>query len=240
MLKQQKEEDEEQEVSISKAATELYRWRPSYARATPEKLAKLNPVAFCALCFMGPSLREPLRVSILPPPIKSAPSPQELPHCRVPGRVRGLLWLLRTRRIFPLLLAARALSAVLNVVHDCDEVFNYWEPLHYLLYGYGLQTWEYRHAARSPRPTLWFSASPSQSSPILLRVSSQADSHPPCPVPIAAMLPPPCHHPARYSNPLPALPSVLRHRHPLLLPFPCPEPSNCSHPNTSLPPTALQ
>jgi alpha-1,2-mannosyltransferase len=28
---------------------------------------------------------------------------------------------------------------------DCDEVFNYWEPLHFLLYGAGssLQTWEY-------------------------------------------------------------------------------------------------
>jgi len=28
-------------------------------------------------------------------------------------------------------------------ITDCDEVFNYWEPLHYLLYGYGMQTWEY-------------------------------------------------------------------------------------------------
>lgn len=42
-----------------------------------------------------------------------------------------------------LLLAARLLSSVLNIVHDCDEVFNYWEPLHYVLYGHGLQTWEY-------------------------------------------------------------------------------------------------
>ena len=28
-------------------------------------------------------------------------------------------------------------------IMDCDEVYNYWEPLHYLLYGTGLQTWEY-------------------------------------------------------------------------------------------------
>jgi Alg9-like mannosyltransferase family. len=28
-------------------------------------------------------------------------------------------------------------------ITDCDEVFNYWEPLHYLQYGYGMQTWEY-------------------------------------------------------------------------------------------------
>jgi len=28
---------------------------------------------------------------------------------------------------------------------DCDEVYNYWEPLHYWLYGNGFQTWEYAH-----------------------------------------------------------------------------------------------
>lgn len=28
---------------------------------------------------------------------------------------------------------------------DCDEVFNYWEVVHFLLYGNGLQTWEYAH-----------------------------------------------------------------------------------------------
>ena len=26
---------------------------------------------------------------------------------------------------------------------DCDEVYNYWEPLHFLLYSSGFQTWEY-------------------------------------------------------------------------------------------------
>ncbi|TPX34826.1 hypothetical protein SmJEL517_g02557 [Synchytrium microbalum] len=26
---------------------------------------------------------------------------------------------------------------------DCDEVFNFWEPTHYLQFGRGLQTWEY-------------------------------------------------------------------------------------------------
>jgi len=30
-----------------------------------------------------------------------------------------------------------------DVISDCDETFNYWEPTHYLLYGRGLQTWEY-------------------------------------------------------------------------------------------------
>ncbi|CAN6443772.1 unnamed protein product [Victoria cruziana] len=41
------------------------------------------------------------------------------------------------------LLAFRYMSAVSNIIHDCDEVFNYWEPLHYILYKSGFQTWEY-------------------------------------------------------------------------------------------------
>jgi hypothetical protein len=45
---------------------------------------------------------------------------------------------------FLVLLASKLLSAFLNIVHDCDETYNYWEPLHYLIHGYGLQTWEYR------------------------------------------------------------------------------------------------
>ncbi len=28
-------------------------------------------------------------------------------------------------------------------ITDCDEVYNYWEPLHFLNYGSGMQTWEY-------------------------------------------------------------------------------------------------
>lgn len=28
-------------------------------------------------------------------------------------------------------------------VQDCDEIFNYWEPLHYLQYGSGAKVWEY-------------------------------------------------------------------------------------------------
>ncbi|CAI0438140.1 unnamed protein product [Linum tenue] len=37
----------------------------------------------------------------------------------------------------------RYMSATSNIIHDCDEVFNYWEPLHFLLYKSGFQTWEY-------------------------------------------------------------------------------------------------
>ncbi|KAL3503128.1 hypothetical protein ACH5RR_037577 [Cinchona calisaya] len=51
----------------------------------------------------------------------------------------GLGWLL------PLICLGmlRYMSATTNIIHDCDEVFNYWEPLHYLLYKSGFQTWEY-------------------------------------------------------------------------------------------------
>eukprot|EP00897_Mesotaenium_endlicherianum_P001191 jgi/Mesen1/11072/ME000099S10512 len=44
---------------------------------------------------------------------------------------------------FFVLLLVRMISVKYNIIHDCDETFNYWEPLHYLLYGTGLQTWEY-------------------------------------------------------------------------------------------------
>ena len=46
-------------------------------------------------------------------------------------------------KAFYIVLSFRCISAVFNIIHDCDEVFNYWEPLHYVLYGYGQQTWEY-------------------------------------------------------------------------------------------------
>ena len=58
----------------------------------------------------------------------------------------GLRWLL------PLFLLGtlRYMSATSNIIHDCDEVFNYWEPLHFLLYKSGFQTWEYRSALLLP------------------------------------------------------------------------------------------
>jgi alpha-1,2-mannosyltransferase len=45
-----------------------------------------------------------------------------------------------------ILLISRVVSGIFNIIHDCDEVYNYWEPLHYLVYGYGMQTWEYSAA----------------------------------------------------------------------------------------------
>ncbi|KAJ8955565.1 hypothetical protein NQ318_001395 [Aromia moschata] len=44
---------------------------------------------------------------------------------------------------FKTLLSARFCAAIWSHISDCDETFNYWEPLHYLVFGKGLQTWEY-------------------------------------------------------------------------------------------------
>lgn len=44
---------------------------------------------------------------------------------------------------FKTFVSARLCSAIWSYVSDCDETFNYWEPLHYIINGHGLQTWEY-------------------------------------------------------------------------------------------------
>lgn len=45
--------------------------------------------------------------------------------------------------VFAVLLSIRSLAAFHNGIADCDETYNYWEPLHMLLFGSGMQTWEY-------------------------------------------------------------------------------------------------
>lgn len=44
---------------------------------------------------------------------------------------------------FYVFLLVNTLAAAYAPIQDCDEVFNYWEPTHYLNRGFGLQTWEY-------------------------------------------------------------------------------------------------
>ncbi|KAF9469842.1 glycosyltransferase family 22 protein [Collybia nuda] len=41
-----------------------------------------------------------------------------------------------------ILLLVRVAGAMYSNIDDCDEVFNFWEPLHFLDRGYGFQTWE--------------------------------------------------------------------------------------------------
>eukprot|EP00892_Ulva_mutabilis_P000272 jgi/Ulvmu1/10245/UM060_0046.1 len=66
------------------------------------------------------------------------------------GPNKSTLHRMRLFGLLVLLAAARALGAVYFLVHDCDEVYNYWEPLHFLVNGTGMQTWEYssRYALR--------------------------------------------------------------------------------------------
>lgn len=56
------------------------------------------------------------------------------------------LWTPTLETAVSLLLLPRVASALVNPIADCDETFNYWEPLHYLLHGFGFQTWEYSPA----------------------------------------------------------------------------------------------
>ncbi|CAK0830087.1 unnamed protein product [Prorocentrum cordatum] len=42
-----------------------------------------------------------------------------------------------------LLAVARFSAAIYSGISDCDETFNYWEPAHFITFGYGFQTWEY-------------------------------------------------------------------------------------------------
>ncbi|KAL0044650.1 hypothetical protein WJX82_004234 [Trebouxia sp. C0006] len=78
-----------------------------------------------------------------------------------------------TRVACLLLFAARLLSVYFSIVHDCDEVFNYWEPLHYLLYGYGLQTWEYS-AQYALRPYLYLLLHTTVAAPAALWFGSES------------------------------------------------------------------
>ncbi|GIY24523.1 alpha-1,2-mannosyltransferase ALG9 [Caerostris extrusa] len=70
-------------------------------------------------------------------------------------------WMPSMYTSFKLVLSLRLCAAVWSNISDCDEVYNYWEPLHYLLYGKGFQTWEYSplYAIRS-YAYLWLHALP--------------------------------------------------------------------------------
>ncbi|CAG8591433.1 5824_t:CDS:10, partial [Racocetra fulgida] len=62
------------------------------------------------------------------------------PYYCPPGRIAFIAFLI-----------VRLTAVFFSNIADCDEVFNYWEPTHYLQYGYGMQTWEYspEYAIRS-------------------------------------------------------------------------------------------
>ena len=55
--------------------------------------------------------------------------------------------------IIKMLTSIRIASGFYTIMNDCDEIYNYWEQLHLMLFGRGFQTWEYSptYAIRS-----WF------------------------------------------------------------------------------------
>ncbi|KAF1931584.1 glycosyltransferase family 22 protein [Didymella exigua CBS 183.55] len=82
-----------------------------------------------------------------PPPPKQGVSIAQRP----PMKVAKPPYELESIIAFYLFAAANIIAAFYAPIQDCDEVFNYWEPTHYLNHGYGLQTWEYspEYAIRS-------------------------------------------------------------------------------------------
>jgi alpha-1,2-mannosyltransferase len=44
---------------------------------------------------------------------------------------------------FRLFFIVNIFSALYRIPTDYDEIYNYWEPTHFLLEGYGRETWEY-------------------------------------------------------------------------------------------------
>jgi len=46
-------------------------------------------------------------------------------------------------QIFFVFAILNTFAAIYSPILDCDEVFNFWEPTHYIDRGYGFQTWEY-------------------------------------------------------------------------------------------------
>lgn len=60
------------------------------------------------------------------------------PQRKAPGQ-----FLLPPIVAFYAFLLGNCLAGLYAPIQDCDEVYNYWEPTHYLNHGYGLQTWEY-------------------------------------------------------------------------------------------------
>ncbi|PVF98644.1 hypothetical protein CPB86DRAFT_814669 [Serendipita vermifera] len=59
---------------------------------------------------------------------------------KLPGKARSLS--LNFSFAFRMILLVRFCAAIYSNIADCDEVFNFWEPLHYVSKGYGFQTWE--------------------------------------------------------------------------------------------------
>ncbi|KAF9801694.1 hypothetical protein IEO21_10055 [Rhodonia placenta] len=82
-------------------------------------------------------------------PLSAKPTPVEKPKNRHGGILQDKLrrsqkapWCPTFSTAVKIFLLVRVAGAMYSNIQDCDEVFNFWEPLHYLDRGYGYQTWE--------------------------------------------------------------------------------------------------
>lgn len=92
----------------------------------------------------------------------STKSPKN-PQNKSTEHTKPAMYTVKPLTVFLVILTARLVAAIWGNINDCDETFNYWEPIHYLLYGTGYQTWEYSptYAIRS-YTYLWFYALPAK------------------------------------------------------------------------------
>lgn len=78
------------------------------------------------------------------PPTNRKQQPLQSGTLQKKGSLKNNLFELSTFHIYFAVFALFNLIAVfINHIDDTDETYGYWEPLHYLLYGKGMQTWEY-------------------------------------------------------------------------------------------------
>ncbi|KAJ7204337.1 glycosyltransferase family 22 protein [Mycena pura] len=79
--------------------------------------------------------------------------PDPVPQAKQPPRHTGILqdqlrraarrpWNPSFSLAVRILLLMRFAAAMYSNIDDCDEVFNFWEPLHFFDHGHGFQTWE--------------------------------------------------------------------------------------------------
>uniref|UniRef100_A0A1I8EBT8 Mannosyltransferase n=1 Tax=Wuchereria bancrofti TaxID=6293 RepID=A0A1I8EBT8_WUCBA len=86
-----------------------------------------------------PSALSPLQANVL----WNYPALDSFSKLYIPGGQMDLEWQPSVAAIFKVVFSVRISAAMWSIISDCDEVYNYWEPLHLFLYGTGFQTWEY-------------------------------------------------------------------------------------------------
>ena len=72
--------------------------------------------------------------------ITTIPTTRVPPNCQNPTLINRQPML--STKLSVIYIAIRVAIANKAPITDCDEVFNYWEPVHFLFQGHGMQTWE--------------------------------------------------------------------------------------------------